>query len=79
MVRHNPGWGLSEELSPEEILERSWYLRRFGKEWIKRYPSIKKMALSVVNRRKRGSPATVNGYIQGVRRFIDYLDIGDPE
>ena len=65
--------------SPEQLLEESWYLRRGAKEWISRYPSIRKMALSIVGRRRRGSPATVNGYIGGIKKFIKFLGDENPE
>lgn len=37
------------------------------------------MADNIVSLRRMGSPATLNGYIQGVRRFVEYLGLRDPE
>lgn len=62
-----------------EALNSSWYLRRFAKEAITKYPSVKKMALSIVGKRRRGSPATVNSYIHGIMKFVDFVDCEDPE
>jgi integrase len=70
---------LNEEIDPEKLLMGSWYLRRGAREWIQSYPSIKKMAYSIVGRRRRGSPATVNGYITGIMRYLEYMGFSDPE
>lgn len=68
-----------EEKSPEELLNESWYLRRGSREWIRLYPSVRRMALSIVGRRRRGSPATVNGYVCGLRKFVEFLNEDGPE
>jgi len=60
-------------------VEQSWYLRRFAKEAIETYPSIARMSQSITGRRRMGSPATVNGYIQGIDRFLEFIGYGDPE
>lgn len=65
---------VSDESSLEEFLKEIWYLRRDGKELVESYPSIKKMALSNVEGKRRWSPATVNGDIQGIRKFVKFLD-----
>lgn len=62
-----------------ENIEQSWYLRRYSRESIERYPSIAKMSQSITGRRRMGSPATVNGYIQGINRFLDFIGYEDPE
>jgi len=41
---------------------------------VESYPSIRKMALRNVEGRRRVSPATVNGDIQGIRKFVKFLD-----
>lgn len=68
-----------DENDPEELLMGSWYLKRGAREWIKSYPSIRRMAYNIVGRRRRGSPATVNGYITGIMRYLEYLGFSDPE
>ncbi|GAH64460.1 unnamed protein product, partial [marine sediment metagenome] len=62
-----------------EQVEQSWYLRRYSREAIERYPSIARMSQSITGRRRMGSPATVNGYIQGINRFLEFIGYGDPE
>ncbi len=62
-----------------EKIEQSWYLRKFAREAIAKYPSFAKMSQSITGRRRMGSPATVNGYIQGVKRFLKFIEYGDPE
>jgi len=62
-----------------EQIEQSWYLRRYSREAIEKYPSIAKMSQSITGRRRMGSPATVNGYIQGINRFLDFIGYEDPE
>ena len=57
----------------------SWYLRRMSREWVEKYPSIGKMSDNITGLRRMGSPATVNGYIQGIRRFIEHLGYDNPE
>jgi len=47
--------------------------------WIEKYPSVKRMADSVVSVRRMGSPPTLNGYVQGVRHFVEYLGLQSPE
>lgn len=60
-------------------MKESWYLRKGSRDWIEWYPSVRKMALSIVGRRRMGSPATVNGYVGGLKRFTEFLGEGDPE
>ncbi|RLC72147.1 MAG: hypothetical protein DRI26_03590 [Chloroflexi bacterium] len=57
----------------------SWYLRRFARRAIEAYPSIKRMASSITGRRRMGSPATVNSYIPGVMKFVDFVGYDNPE
>ncbi len=45
-----------------EKIEQSWYLRKFAREAIAKYPSFAKMSQSITGRRRMGSPATVNGH-----------------
>jgi hypothetical protein len=64
---------------PLEALTESKAMRKMTREWVSTYPSIKQMAMMIMSRRKMGSPSTVNGYIQGVKRVLDFLEIKDPE
>jgi len=57
----------------------SWYLRRFARRAIEAYPSIRRMASSITGRRRMGSPATVNSYIPGVMKFVDFVGYDNPE
>jgi len=67
------------EESSDALLNNSWYLRRGAREYLEAHPSVKKMAYSIVGRRRQGSPATVNGYVQGIQKFIKYLGEESPE
>lgn len=66
------------DYSPEQVLQAP-QIRRAQREWIKEYPSVRKLALSIIGRRRRGSPATVNAYIVGVKRFVEFVNYEDPE
>jgi len=63
---------------PEEAL-RAWSVRKATRNWIDEYPSIRRLALSIVGRRRRGSPATVNAYCVGIRQFVEFAGYTDPE
>lgn len=63
---------------PLEALNESKAMRKMTREWVSIYPSIKQMALTIMSRRKMGSPSTVNGYIQGVKRVLDYPRSTEP-
>ncbi len=52
----------------------SKYMRKRSRSWVLEYPSIKRMAMSIVGRRRRGSPSTVNSYVWGVIRFLDFVN-----
>lgn len=67
------------EDSAESILRESQYLRRGARDYIDAHPSVKLMAYAMVGRRRRGSPATVNGYIQGIKKLGEYLQEPSPE
>lgn len=53
-------------------------MRRVAREWLK-YPSIEKMYKTITGKRRLGSEATVEYYINGVRRFVKFLGLKDPE
>lgn len=54
-------------------------LRRAERLWLERYPSIKRLEESITGLRRMGSPATLEAYITGVRRFVQFLGLSDPE
>jgi integrase len=64
---------------PEAILEEAEYFRKGSRDIIKSQATVKRMALSVVGRRRRGSPATANGYVQGVKTLCDFLGLHPDE
>jgi integrase len=68
----------AEEYS-DVLLNNSWYLRRGARLYIEAHPSVKRMAYSIVGRRRQGSPATVNGYIQGIQKFLKFIGENSPE
>ena len=63
---------------PELVLQAP-QIRKAQRDWIENYPSVKKLAYSIIGRRRRGSPATVNAYIVGVKQFTDFTGYDDPE
>ena len=65
-------------LDPEEVLS-SRLIRRGQREWIDRFPSVRRLALAVVGRRRRGSPSTVALYVLAVKRFVGWAGYGGPE
>jgi integrase len=64
--------------NPDQVLLAP-EIRKAQKEWIENYSSIKKLAYSIVGRRRRGSPATVNAYIIGVKRLVEFTKKRNPD
>lgn len=54
-------------------------MRKQVREWVKRYPSIARMNEAITGPRRMGSIGTVEGYVQGVRRFVAFSGYVDPE
>jgi integrase len=54
-------------------------MRKFAREYIENYPSVKKMCDAITGSRRIGSEKTVSNYINGIAQFIDYLGFSDPE
>ena len=54
-------------------------MRKTPRLWIEKYPSIRKMYETITSPRRMGSPGTAEIYIHGVRRFIQFLGLEDPE
>jgi len=65
------------EYNPLAVLRDSKYMRRLSRAWVESYPSVNKMALSIVGRRRMGSPSTVNSYVFGLRRVVDFAGFKD--
>jgi len=63
---------------PEEVLS-SRVIKRGQREWIDRFPSVRRLALAVVGRRRRGSPSTVALYVLAVKRFVEWAGYDGPE
>ena len=68
-----------EEYEPEAILKDSQYFRKASRELVEAQSTVKRLALSVVGRRRRGSPATANGYVVGVGRLSAFLGLQPDE
>jgi integrase len=46
---------------------------------IEKYPSIARLNEAIAGPRRLGSSGTVEGYIKGISKFLDFLKINDPE
>lgn len=64
---------------PWGSLQASKYVRKVTLEWVDRYPSIRRLALSIVGRRRRGSPGTVQRYVTAVRFLCVFCGFESPE
>jgi integrase len=49
------------------------------REWVEKYPSIAKVNQSIAGERRLGSERTVETYIKGIRKFVYFLGVTDPE
>lgn len=67
---------MSESL---ERLRNSSYVRPVTLEWVEAYPSVRRLALAVVGRRRRGSPSTVQRYVTALRFFCGFTGFESPE
>lgn len=54
-------------------------MRKFAREWVEKYPSIARVHQAIAGERRLGSEGTVESYIKGVQKFIEFLGVGDPE
>ncbi|MGA2680644.1 MAG: site-specific integrase [Candidatus Bathyarchaeia archaeon] len=54
-------------------------MRRFAREYIEKYPSVRKINEAITGSRRMGSEKTVSNYINGISRFVMYLGFSDPE
>ena len=77
-LRFGGGVWVLMSYDPEEVL-RARVIRRGVREWIDRFPSVRRLALAVVGRRRRGSPCTVSLYVLAVKRFVEWAGYEGPE
>jgi integrase len=54
-------------------------MRKSSIEWIEKYPSIARLNEAIAGPRKMGSSGTVDLYIIGVKAFVQFLGLKDPE
>ncbi|MGA2386406.1 MAG: hypothetical protein ABSG33_07730, partial [Candidatus Bathyarchaeia archaeon] len=54
-------------------------MRKFAREYIEKYPSVKKIYDAITGSRRMGSEITVSNYVNGISKFVCYLGYSDPE
>jgi integrase len=54
-------------------------MRKFAREWVKKYPSISKIYDAIAGPRRMGSEETVVNYVKAVRKFCRFNGLEDPE
>ncbi len=54
-------------------------MRKFPKEYMQKYPSVKKVYDAIAGQRRLGSERTTENYINYVAKFVTYLGFDDPE
>ena len=54
-------------------------MRRFAREMIEKHPSIARINEAIAGPRRARKRGTVEGYIKGIIKFLDFLSINDPE
>jgi integrase len=54
-------------------------MRKYMREWVQAYPSITKVNQSIAGERRLGSERTVENYVKGIRKFVNFLGLSDPE
>ena len=54
-------------------------MRKFAREYVENYPSVKKIYDAITGSRRMGSEKTVSNYINGIAKFTKYLGFSDPE
>lgn len=69
---------LETEYNPETLLG-SDYLLSGARTYLEKYPSVKRLALAIVGRRRRGSPRTVSAYLAGIQSLSTYLGLSPEE
>ena len=54
-------------------------MRRFAREYLGKYPSVKKVYTAIAGNRRRGSENTAGHYINSIAIFVNYIGYDDPE
>lgn len=54
-------------------------MRKFAKEYMEKYPSVKKVYTAIAGNRRRGSEVTAEHYINAISQFVNYIGCSDPE
>jgi integrase len=54
-------------------------IRKFAREYLEKYPSVKKVYTAIAGNRRRGSMITAEHYINYISFFVKYLGYEDPE
>jgi hypothetical protein len=54
-------------------------MRKFAREWVKKYPSIAKIYDALAGPRRTGSEGSVVNYVKAITKFCKFNDIADPE
>ncbi len=54
-------------------------MRKFPREYMEKYPSVKKLYDAIAGPRRMGSERTTENYINYVAKFVNYLGFNDPE
>jgi hypothetical protein len=54
-------------------------MRKFAREYLEKYPSIKKVYTAIAGNRRRGSETTAEHYINYISFFVEYIGYKDPE
>jgi integrase len=54
-------------------------MRKFAREYMERYPSVKKVYTAIAGNRRRGSEITAEHYINAISFFVAYISYKDPE
>jgi len=54
-------------------------MRKFARDMVTQYPSIARVYDAIAGQRRMGSEATVTAYLRGIKLFMEYVGIQDPE
>jgi integrase len=54
-------------------------MRKFAREYMEKYPSVKKVYTAIAGNRRRGSEVTAEHYINAISLFVKYIRCEDPE
>ena len=54
-------------------------MRKFAREYMEKYPSVKKVYTAIAGNRRRGSEITAEHYINAISFYVKYIGYDDPE